>query len=667
MLSRKLMTKLTKAMYMFGIVFLLTGMLLSAVNVPVMAQEEEPPTDYCCPPDPVYPVVTIESAGCEQIIFKVSGTKNPSQGFTLYAAVTDGATYVASVTPSSKGVDYYTEDTDGDGKGEWVEYITVTLTEAWTTAPAGSASFTLQATAWGYSQEDEAWIIIGQDSGSAYNDECGYVPQADLAVGVTLNSIDCEDAVFDVTVTNSGDADAENVTLEYLTDGAASGTPSATDVGTVAAGTASGPYEITVPVAWLTESDYVELTAIGLVDGAEFGRDSASADYPGGCIEPDVYVSVVTQSEGCEEAVFEVTVTNDSEGTANLVNVNLAATGANVAGDPNPLSINVGTLAPGASSTPVLVTVPVDWANSNDFGLFITLNATVTVEGEFADDGSDDAYNQEECYIPGPEVTLDAEDMEHCGLYPEEVCVDFTLNIANLPEGSIVTVGEMEFTENGTFPVTICGDWPGIGHGLDPVEIDLYAEAYLDGEFMDDATSVVYYDPETSECQLPDGGLLIQDPFCYATHDGYKAAWQVINTSGFPIDFTWSLNGGELNVATAPANDLVWIGNFNLDQTNTVSITYAGNVDEHAASISSVTCKAPTPPPPPTPPNSDPVPVTAVEQPAPVAEAGVLIPVTGVDLAGAIDLGFFKSLMIYMGLGFLGLAFVTHSLRNRFK
>jgi hypothetical protein len=45
----------------------------------------------------------------------------------------------------------------------------------------------------------------------------------------------------------------------------------------------------------------------------------------------------------------------------------------------------------------------------------------------------------------------------------------------------------------------------------------------------------------------------------------------------------------------------------------------------------------------------------------------VLIPVTGVDLGAALGLGFFKSLMIYLGLGFLGMAFIVHGLRSKFK
>ena len=42
MISKRLITKMTKAMYAFGILFLLTGLLLSAVSFPAMAQEEVP-------------------------------------------------------------------------------------------------------------------------------------------------------------------------------------------------------------------------------------------------------------------------------------------------------------------------------------------------------------------------------------------------------------------------------------------------------------------------------------------------------------------------------------------------------------------------------------------------------------------------------------------------
>jgi archaellum component FlaF (FlaF/FlaG flagellin family) len=797
MLSRKLVTKLTKVFYAFGIVFLLTGLLLSAVNIPVLAQEEPPapqeeqptpqeeqPTPepqqltpptvdqlpeaadaYCCDPDPVYPVVTIESAGCEQIVFKISGTKNPSQGFTMYVGITpESQPYVASVDPARIEVDYFTPDR-GDGKGEWTEYVTVTLTGGWQTALAGSASVTLQATAYGFDDSIGEWVVIGEAQTTAYNDQCGaspdlsltascpdygmelnvwtltnngnqdtdytctgcsdagpgtvplggfvtlygpridgtetitvnysngltaggdntgmtdaealanqcYVPAPQLDVVVTLGNVDCTYAYFDVTVTNNGDAAAEDVSLAYQASGAAAGTvnPASTTVGSLGVGETTGPYQVVVPVSWLTEDtgEFITLTAQSFIGQTQAGSNSADAYNPGTCQDSSLSVNVVTVTQGCDSATFEVTLTNNGDGTANNVTLDYAAAGDNVNGDPTPLSTTVGSLAPGASVGPFTVTVPIDWGNSDDFNLNVSLTASAKVDGTTVDEAYDLAYNQEQCYTPEPVVTLDASDVEQCGIYPSEVCVDFTLSISNLPEGSVVTVAGQEFDQNGTFPVQICGDWPGVGLGNDPVQVELFAEAYLDGQFMDDAISLVSYTPGVTECQLPEGRLVIQDPFCYAVHPGYKAAWRVENTSGFPIDFTWQLNGGEMNVETAPANGVVWLGSFALDRRNTVTISWNGNVDELSGSISSNSCHGPTPPPPPEPPSSynPPVPVTAVEQPAPVVEAGVLIPVTGVDLGTSLDVSFFKKLMIYLGMSFLGLAFIAHSLRSRFK
>ncbi len=163
-----------------------------------------------------------------------------------------------------------------------------------------------------------------------------------------------------------------------------------------------------------------------------------------------------------------------------------------------------------------------------------------------------------------------------------------------------------------------------------------------------------------------EGGLLVLDPFCYQEAGVWKAYWEVGNTSEVDLDFAWQLNGGDLSANTAPAKDKLWLGNFNLG-TNTVAIYWGKEqVETLTAEILLSDCVSPTPPPPvpPVPPtNVLPVPVTAL-QPSPNFEGAVLIPVTGMDHGVEMDLGFFKSLMLYLSIAFLGAALVIDNLQK---
>ena len=52
----------------------------------------------------------------------------------------------------------------------------------------------------------------------------------------------------------------------------------------------------------------------------------------------------------------------------------------------------------------------------------------------------------------------------------------------------------------------------------------------------------------------------------------------------------------------------------------------------------------------------------------PEVEGVVLIPVTGADLgSGLSGVGFFQKLMTYLGLAFLGMAFVFHGMKSKFR
>ncbi len=750
MISKGLITKLTKAMYACGIVFLLTGMLLSAVNFPVLAQEGQPeatpeaPANGEMPEDAstVSTKLVLSHIACtddnkveihfilnnvtsghtpQGLTYTVNGVQRTISGPTKisggsyhysdylepgYYNVTGGQvtikylktgpgggwrTYTVSLqnpgqyageycapvtTPNlglaancpdyDNGLNVWTLTNSGDGD---TSYSCVGCSDSGSGYLAAGASETV----YGLRTDGTETITVSYGEGqTASGDNSGmtdaeaqaaqcYVPSPALAVEVSVKSADCSYATFTVSVTNVGDAPAEGVTLEYGVEGSASGAPTGTTVGALAIGETK-TYDVVVDLDWTSEllSDYAKLIATGKINGVVGDTANDSTTNPGTCLDSTLGVVVITVAEGCESATFEVTVTNTGEGTAHDVVLTYTASGDNVAGAAVPASDNVGDLAPGASAGPYTVTVPVAWGNSNNFDLSITLKAKVT------DDvyGQATATNQEECYIPDPVVTLEAMDVQECGIYAAEVCVDFSLNISNLPEGSVVTVGGAEYTADGEYTVAICGDWPGIGLGFEEVEIKLYAEALLDGEWMDDAEAYVSYDPESNECVLPEDGLVVQDPFCYVDGGSYKAAWQVVNESEFAISFGWALNGGSMNAATVEAGGMVWLGNFDLDTANTVEVYWGDRSDVLTAKVSSEVCQAPTPEPPDTP-AGPPIPVTAVEAPAAVVEGGVLIPVTGVDLGSVSGLGWLKDLMMYLGLGMLGMAFIVHSLNKK--
>ena len=180
---------------------------------------------------------------------------------------------------------------------------------------------------------------------------------------------------------------------------------------------------------------------------------------------------------------------------------------------------------------------------------------------------------------------------------------------------------------------------------------------------MEEASAMVYYDPETmrDEC-FPLDALTFLDPFCYRVDGAWTMAVQLSNPNDLPVNVVWTLNGGAGQAVTVPAMDKVWLANLGLGTQHTVAAVWgADGFIELKARMNLSDCETPPPPPP----GPDPDPGPPAE--APVAEAGVLIPVTGVDLGTALGLGFFKSLMVYLGMGFLGMAFITHSLRKKFK
>jgi len=131
------------------------------------------------------------------------------------------------------------------------------------------------------------------------------------------------------------------------------------------------------------------------------------------------------------------------------------------------------------------------------------------------------------------------------------------------------------------------------------------------------------------------------------------------------------VNGGESESATIEANGSIRLGNFELGSKPVIAV-YWGEEGfiELRPNLSADACYTPEPQELTT--TSIPVaaysiPVTGGE-PAPVTEAVVLIPVTGADLgAGNGNTNnFVDKLLLNVGLGLLGLAFIAHSVRSKF-
>jgi len=295
-----------------------------------------------------------------------------------------------------------------------------------------------------------------------------------------------------------------------------------------------------------------------------------------------------------------------------------------------------------------------------------------------------------------PEVTLTAANKTTCAVAPGEECIEFTLEITgltigqvevltNLPVGAtsaLLEVQPLVFTEDGTYKFTVCGDWPGIEDLAELVQIQLSATAYwvVEGPTQPQDTAAaalqpvevaskiatVTYDPANRLVCFPQDAPVFADPFCSLNDGTWTMAVNLYNPNDLPMDISWTIDGGSAQAGTVAAFSSIRLGNLGLGQRHNVAVLWGNGQFVELQNIRMENSQCVTPPPPPQI-TDNPIPVTAVEPPAPVTEAVVLIPVTGVDLGNAMQTGLLNKLMIYLGLSFLGMAFITHSLRSRFK
>ncbi len=289
-----------------------------------------------------------------------------------------------------------------------------------------------------------------------------------------------------------------------------------------------------------------------------------------------------------------------------------------------------------------------------------------------------------------PTVTIEGVQQNTCQVEAGRTCLDFTVTVTNLTVGaidffadepSVIDDGEVtSFTADGTYIVTVCGEWPGISDPSQLTELTLAAHAdwvirpvQMVAEAVQNpaptgqediaiGTGKITYDPANRLTCFPQSSPTFATPFCNLVNDQWTMAVNLRNPNDTAMDITWTLDSGSVKSATIDAYSTIRLGNLDLNERHTVAVYWGQDgFLELRPRLNTSDCV--TPPEPPVVVYS--IPVTAVEvPPAPVTEA-VLIPVTGADLGGAQD-GFINKLMMYLGVSLLGMAFIAHSLRNKF-
>ena len=280
--------------------------------------------------------------------------------------------------------------------------------------------------------------------------------------------------------------------------------------------------------------------------------------------------------------------------------------------------------------------------------------------------------------LVAPTVKIDAANLTTCEVESGEQCITFTVTITGLKVGSVEVLpvapavlsgeGPFVFEEDGEYEVTVCGQWEGIPDPTAAVTLELGAQAdwtAIETATVGTGSAVIEYNPEDRYTCFPLADLLISDPLCAQDQNGaWLMAVEVQNPNDVAVDFGWSLDGAALQAASVDADASTRLTLLPLGEDYTLAVSWDNEgFAEKDLRLEQSVCVAPTPVPPvpPAPPaNVVVIPVTAA-QPEPVAEAGVLIPVTGENSLPA-GLALITRLAIYLGLGLLGAAFIVQSL-----
>ncbi|MCJ7622914.1 MAG: thrombospondin type 3 repeat-containing protein [Anaerolineaceae bacterium] len=663
MKAKKLITKMTRASYALGIVFLLTGLLLSAVSAPVRGQEEGPePVADSEPADSDDDGVLDDEDNCPE-------TPNPDQADADQDGVGDVCDNCAA-TPNPDQA-----DADNDGVGDACDDFSDSDDD-------GVADDVDNCPETPNPDQADA----DQDGVGDVCDNCAATPNPDQADAD-------QDGVGDVcdncaATPNPGQLDADQDGVGDVCDNcAATPNPDQTDADQ------DGVGDVCDNCAATPNPDQLDADQDGIGDACDV---ITSLEVSLGLVEAD-----------CETATFTTTLTNtgDIPVTELAVDVEIGSDANNVAASVDSGDRPAGALAdlPPGESISYTWQVATNWAGAPDDAWF-SFEADAT--GTSSEDGlsATDVFtfdSPEGCGI-APEMSwsIAGVDAQSCELNLTTACTDFIVSIDNVPDGAIPylefevapPVGSPEtfrqLLEEGVENIVeVCGLWPGINFGQNYVELLLNPKLILvyddqSEELLDDgASALIVYDPQfmKEECGvLETQDLLLLDPQCYEHGDGsWGMAWWINNPNPFDVFFIYQFKRENIDVpgiGIAPANTenmfvITPLGNY------LVTVFWGENgVASLKYHIKENDCDQPPPPPPPPPPSPviPPVevviPVTAAEPPAPITEAEVLIPVTGVDLGNrAIGLGIFSSLSLYLGMLFLGLAFVLQGVRRHMQ
>lgn len=283
----------------------------------------------------------------------------------------------------------------------------------------------------------------------------------------------------------------------------------------------------------------------------------------------------------------------------------------------------------------------------------------------------------------------------------------FTINASNIGENNAYllitdpqgTTLEPITIKDITAPVTVAGNWPGVGDGTNAINITWTYQVFINGIGQGTQSISASYDPKNREtCQLPDPkDLLLLDPYCNLTDGVYTMAWEIQNPNPWTIYFSWVMDGDRHIGGQIPGNTTLPLTNTALG-SHTLDVHWYGKIgDAEAAANENVvesnkggkasltynilTCEQPQPtktPVDPTPTEVEPVvqqviiPVTGQQAPqatlaAPQQEGTLLIPVTGADLSSN-QLGgsFFTNLYTQFGMFFFGIALILSGIQKKF-
>ena len=298
-MGRKIwMINVARGMYMVGLAFLLLALLLSLLNVAVSADTgaiwttNETCADPAAQDDNHYAVgETVHLRGknfeAETVYYLITGQNHSG----------DPGVVVASGSISVDESGYFC-----------------------------AAAYQVQADDWG------VYTVDVYDNpnyqGSSKNDNYSVDGTPQLGVNVSVLSVNCETALFSVTVSNTGSDIAQNVTVNMLPGGdAVNGvaSPASQNLGDLDPGEQS-TFQVSVPVNWvgLAADALVTLEASASGDNASLVSSSAGATNPGNC-EPGLSLNLSGGGQSCYPS-FTITVANTGYGDVDAIAVQFSYT-----------------------------------------------------------------------------------------------------------------------------------------------------------------------------------------------------------------------------------------------------------------------------------------------------------------------------------------------------